>query len=113
MAGRRLAIVDRTRHPGRVRERAMPAVLVLRTGEIATMLEAAASGAGIALLPCFLADAEARLVRLTPQVLALRGLSLIYRREVRMNDSVRLAARFLVEAVRSRAERIGGSQVAG
>lgn len=77
------------------------------------MLEAAASGAGIALLPCFLADAEARLVRLTPQVLALRGLSLVYRREVRMNESVWLAARFLVEAVHSRAERIGGSQVAG
>jgi DNA-binding transcriptional LysR family regulator len=92
-----------------IEARSAQAVVVLRTNEIATMLAAAASGAGIALLPCLLADVEPRLVRLTPAVLARRGLSLVYRREVRMNKSVRVAATFLVEAMRSRAHRIDGS----
>lgn len=89
------------------------ATVVLRTGDIATMLEAAASGAGLAVLPCFLADAERRLVRLTAQVLTTRELSLVYRRETRMNESVRLAAGFLVEAVRGRAARLGGARPDG
>jgi DNA-binding transcriptional LysR family regulator len=88
---------------------ATQSTIVLRTNEIATMLEAAASGAGIALLPCMVADIEPRLVRLTPQVLAHRELSLVYRREVRMNDWVRVTAEFLVEAMRSRAGQISGS----
>jgi DNA-binding transcriptional LysR family regulator len=52
---------------------------VLRTNEMVTMLEAAAADAGLALLPCMLADADPRLVRLTPQLLVRRGLSLVYR----------------------------------
>lgn len=84
------------------------ATVVLRTNEMATMLEAAASGAGLAVLPCMLADHDARLVRLTPQVLATRGLSLVYRREQRGNRPVRTVAAFLIEALRARAERISG-----
>jgi DNA-binding transcriptional LysR family regulator len=83
---------------------------VLRTNEIATMLDAATSEAGIALMPCLVADIEPRLVRLTPQVLARRELSLVYRREVRMNDLVGVTANFLVEAMRSRARQISGSR---
>jgi DNA-binding transcriptional LysR family regulator len=85
------------------------AVTVLRTNEMVTMLEAAASGAGVALLPCMLADADTRLVRLTPQVLARRGLSLVYRREHRGNRPVRVVAGFLIEALRKRAARMGGA----
>jgi DNA-binding transcriptional LysR family regulator len=87
---------------------ASQAVVVLRTNEMTTMLEAAASGAGLALLPCLLADPDPRLVRLTPQVLARRGLSLVYRREQRGNRPVRTVAVFLIEALRLRAERISG-----
>lgn len=85
------------------------AAVVLRTNEMSTMLEAAASGAGLALLPCLLADTDPRLVRLTPEVLARRGLSLVYRREQRGNRPVRRVAGFLIEALRSRADRISGS----
>lgn len=84
------------------------AAVVLRTNEMSTMLEAAASGAGLALLPCMLADADPRLVRLTPQVLARRGLSLVYRREQRVNRPVRTVASFLIEALRARTDRISG-----
>jgi DNA-binding transcriptional LysR family regulator len=84
------------------------ATVVLRTNEMTTMLEAAASGAGLALLPCMLADPDPRLVRLTPEVLARRGLSLVYRREQRGNRPVRTVAVFLIEALRLRADRISG-----
>jgi DNA-binding transcriptional LysR family regulator len=84
------------------------AVVVLRTNEMTTMLEAAASGAGLALLPCMLADPDPRLKRLTPQVLARRGLSLVYRREQRGNRPVRAVAVFLIEALRLRADRLSG-----
>jgi DNA-binding transcriptional LysR family regulator len=87
---------------------AIQAVVVLRTNEMTTMIEAAASGAGLALLPCLLADPDPRLQRLTPQVLARRGLSLVYRREQRGSRPVRTVAAFLVEALRLRADRISG-----
>lgn len=72
------------------------------------MLEAAASGAGLALLPCMLADPDPRLERLTPKVLARRGLSLVYRREQRGNRPVRTLAVLLIEALRLRVDRING-----
>lgn len=84
------------------------ATVVLRTNEMVTMLEAAASGAGLAVLPCMLADADPRLVRLTPQVLVRRGLSLVYRREQRDSPAVRIVAGFLIKALRARAARISG-----
>jgi DNA-binding transcriptional LysR family regulator len=87
---------------------ASQSVIVLRTNEMTTMQEAAASGAGLALLPCLLADDDKRLVRLTPQVLAQRGLSLVYRREQRGNRPLRTVANFLIDAMRTRAPRIRG-----
>lgn len=86
------------------------ATVVLRTNEMVTMLEAAASGAGLALLPCLLADSDARLVRLTPEVLVTRGLSLVYRREQKGSRAVRTVAGFLIEALRARADRISGAR---
>jgi DNA-binding transcriptional LysR family regulator len=87
---------------------AADAVLVLRTNEMATMLEAAKSGAGMAVLPCMLADDDPALVRLTPKVLASRALSLVYRREVRLNESVRVVVNFLVDVMRGHAVRLAG-----
>jgi DNA-binding transcriptional LysR family regulator len=84
------------------------ATVVRRTNEMVTMLEAAASGAGLALLPCMLADADPRLVRLTPQVLVRRGLSLVYRREQRGSRAVRIVADFLMKVLRAQAARITG-----
>lgn len=92
---------------------AAQATIVLRANEMASMLEAAASGAGLAVLPCLLADRDPRLLRLTPQVLAKRGLSLVYRREQRGNRSVRRVAQFLIDALRARVERISGVRRSG
>lgn len=55
-----------------------------------------------------LADTDQRLERLTPLVLARRGLSLVYRREQRGSSPVRTVADFLIEALRLRADRISG-----
>ena len=73
------------------------------------MLDAAKSGVGIALLPCLVADLNPGLVRLTPQVMAHRELSLVYRREVRSSDSVRVTVNFLVQEMRNRAVQLSGS----
>jgi DNA-binding transcriptional LysR family regulator len=90
--------------------RAAQSVIVLRTNEMVTMQEAAASGAGLAVLPCLLADTDPRLVRLSAQVLAERGLSLVYRREQRGNRPLRTVASFLIEAVGAQAARISGQR---
>jgi DNA-binding transcriptional LysR family regulator len=87
---------------------AAQALTVLHTNEIATMLDATISGVGLALLPCLVADREPRLVRLTPQVLAQRELSLVYRRETRLNSAVHVTVNFLAQALRSRADQISG-----
>ena len=64
-----------------------------------------------AVLPCILGDAEPALRRLTPEVVAMRGLSLVYRRESRLSDSVRAVVRFVVETIRGNADRIRGNAV--
>ena len=64
-----------------------------------------------AVLPCILGDGEPALRRLTPEVVASRGLSLVYRRESRLSDSVRAVVRFVVETIRGNADRIGGTAV--
>jgi DNA-binding transcriptional LysR family regulator len=84
------------------------ATVVLRTNEMAAMIEAAASGAGLAVLPCMLADSDPRLVRLSPQVLIKRGLSLVYRREQRTGQAVRVVADFLIKALRKRSQQVAG-----
>jgi len=82
--------------------------VVLRSNEVTTMLAAVVSGAGLAVLPCFIAEAEPTLVRLTQKVLAKRGLSLVYRREVRLAEAVKVASRFIVEVIRKHTQRISG-----
>jgi DNA-binding transcriptional LysR family regulator len=84
------------------------ATVVLRTNEMAAMIEAAASGAGLAVLPCMLADSDPRLARLSPQVLVKRGLSLVYRREQRTGQAVRVVADFLIKALRKRSQQVAG-----
>src|SRR5262249_50576833 len=75
--------------PQWVEQRAARASIVLRTREMTEMLAAAASGAGLALLPCLLGDGEPRLVRLTPAVLATRELWLAFRRDTARSEAVR------------------------
>lgn len=83
-----------------VEERAQQgATIVLRSREMTDMLAAAQSGLGLALLPCFLADREPALQRLTPQVLAARALSLVYRREMRLSASISAVIDFVFKVI--------------
>ena len=90
-------------------EHAAKATVVSRSNASASLVAAAVAGAGLALLPCFLADAEPALKRLTPAVLTRHSVSLIYRREVRLAEPVRVVIRFVIDVMREHAERIGGA----
>ena len=89
-------------------ERSAGARVVMRSREAMDMLTAAQSGAGLAVLPCFLGDADASLVRLTRTPIVTRGVSLVYRREARLSPEVRAVIAFVVEALRHQAARLRG-----
>jgi DNA-binding transcriptional LysR family regulator len=92
-------------------EHAANATVVLRSNAGASLVAAAVAGAGLALLPCFMAEAEPELSRLTPDVLVSHPVSLVYRREVRLAEAVRVAIRFVVEVMHKHADRISGASV--
>jgi DNA-binding transcriptional LysR family regulator len=90
-------------------ERAGRASVVLRSREMTDMVAAASSGLGLAVLPCVLADVERGLVRLTPEVLASRTLSLVYRREMRLSAAVSAVIDFVFEIIGANAALIEGT----
>jgi DNA-binding transcriptional LysR family regulator len=93
-----------------IEERAVSATIVLRGREMTDMLAAARGGAGLAVLPCMLGDAEVGLRRLTPQVLVRRTLSLVYRREAKLAAHVRAVIAFVVDVMRANADLISGER---
>jgi DNA-binding transcriptional LysR family regulator len=82
--------------------------IVMRSREMVDMASAAASGAGVAVLPCFLAATLPALLRMTPEVLATRELWLVYRREMRLSPAVQAAIRFVVEVIEDAAPALAG-----
>ena len=90
-------------------EHAANATVVSRSNASASLVAAAASGAGLALLPCFLAEVEPALKRLTPDVLIKHPVSLVYRREVRQSEPVRVVIRFVIDVMRKHADLIKGT----
>ena len=92
-----------------VEQRLPRATLALRSREMTDMLAAARSGAGLAVLPCLIADDESSLVRVTPKVLATRRLHLVYPREARQAEPVQAVIHFVVDVMRENAARIAGS----
>jgi DNA-binding transcriptional LysR family regulator len=91
-----------------IEDRGTKATIVLRSREMTDMLTAALSGVGLAALPCMFGDSEPALKRLTPEVIATRKLSLVYRREARVSAEVRAVIRFVVDVVHQHADRIRG-----
>lgn len=85
------------------------AQVVMRSREMIDLLAAAQSGAGLALLPCFLADGDPSLVRLTAQVVVSHDLWLAYRRELRLSKELRAVIRFVVEVVAESASQLAGA----
>lgn len=91
-----------------VEQRLPRATLALRSREMTDMLAAALSGAGLAVLPCLIADGESSLVRVTSKVLATRQLHLVYPREARQAEPVQAVIHFVVDVMRENAARVAG-----
>jgi DNA-binding transcriptional LysR family regulator len=90
-------------------EHAANATVVSRSNASASLVAATVAGAGLALLPCFLAEAEPALKRLTPDVLVKHSVSLVYRREVRLAEPVRAVIRFVIEVMRKHTDLMKGT----
>jgi DNA-binding transcriptional LysR family regulator len=73
------------------------------------MMAAALSGAGLALLPCLIGDEAPGLIRVTPQVLASRHLSLVYPREARLDQPAQAVIRFVIDVMEENAAIIAGT----
>ena len=93
-----------------IAEHGAGATIVLRNREMTDMLAAAASGLGLAVLPCMLAETEPTLRRLTSEVLGSHSISLVYRREMLRAEPVRKVIAFVTGAMREHAERLGGAR---
>jgi DNA-binding transcriptional LysR family regulator len=87
--------------------------VVSRSNASAALVDATVSGAGLGLLPCFLAEKEGKLTRLTPAVLTTHPVWLVYRREVRIAQPVRHVINFVIEIMRINAEQIKGTRANG
>ena len=85
------------------------ATVVSRSNASASLVAAAVAGAGLALLPSFLAEAEPTLKRLTPNVLTKHPVWLAYRREARIAEPVKVVIRFAIDLMRKHAERLKGA----
>lgn len=71
------------------------APVVLRTGSIAALVEAVARGVGIGVLPCWIADADDRLVRLATEPAAVREVWLVTHAALRDQARMRAVAGWL------------------
>jgi DNA-binding transcriptional LysR family regulator len=89
-------------------ERCAGAKIVLRSREAVDLLTAVKSGGGLAVLPCFLGDAEPALVRLSPGPVATRRLSLGYRRDGRLSRELRAVVSLVVESLHEHARELSG-----
>jgi DNA-binding transcriptional LysR family regulator len=84
-----------------IAEHGAGASIVLINREIVEMATAAVAGAGLAVLPCVVADSEPGLRRLTPETLGHNPLTVVYRREALLNRSVSTVIRFVIDAMRA------------
>lgn len=82
--------------------------IVLRGNSIISVLNAAVAGMGIAGLPCFVADAEPGLRRLTPMKVGTRDVWLVYQPMVGRIARVRAVIDFVVESVAARSALLRG-----
>jgi DNA-binding transcriptional LysR family regulator len=83
-----------------LREKAGEAIIPLNLSPISEVVAAAAESAGIALLPCLLADREPRLKRLLPDVLVVcHPVTLVYRPDIAEDRDGRLVLRTLAAAL--------------
>jgi len=81
---------------------------MFRGNSIIAALNAAIIGPGLAMLPCFLAEAEPTLQRIFPEVLGSRELWLVFHPDAARVARVRLVIDFVAEIIATEAVRLGG-----
>lgn len=86
------------------------ATIVFRVTEMTEMLAAALSGAGLAVMPCMLAETKPRMIRLVPDVLGSHPVSIVYRREIGAEAPVRAVIRFVASVIKAHSALIGGQR---
>jgi DNA-binding transcriptional LysR family regulator len=82
--------------------------IVLRGNSIVAVLNAAVAGMGIAALPCFVADAEPGLRRLTRELVGSRDVSIVYMPSARRIARVRAVIDFVAESLAERSAMLRG-----
>ena len=80
-----------------IEEHGAGANVVLRSGSLPAACNAAIAGLGIAVVPCFIADAAPTLVRLLPATVASREGYLVVHPDLARVARVRVVLSFLVE----------------
>lgn len=85
---------------GWLRDQVPPARILFRSNSLVVLYQAARAGLGLALLPCFLADPDAALSRLTPPLPGVENeLWLLTHADLRRSARVRAFLDFLHEAL--------------
>jgi DNA-binding transcriptional LysR family regulator len=80
-------------------EHAKDAVFVLRANSIVAAMNATIVGMGIGILPCFLADGEPSLRRLTPLAIGTRDILLVVHPDLAKVARVRAVMDYVVEVL--------------
>ncbi|HZP19274.1 MAG TPA: LysR family transcriptional regulator [Bauldia sp.] len=82
---------------------------ILRGNSIVAILNAAIVGMGVAILPCFIAEAEPTLRRLTPDIIGSREVWLVFHPDAARIARVRSVIDFVTETMAAEADRLGGT----
>ncbi len=91
-----------------LRKIAASATVVLRSNSAMTRRAAASSGAGIALLPCILADLDAGLVRVQSEAPPKQDLWLVTHRDLARVPRIRVTLDYLAETAKRSTRRLAG-----
>jgi DNA-binding transcriptional LysR family regulator len=86
-----------------IREHATRARIV-SSFDFLDMVDATANGLGIGVLPCLLANTTPGLVRLVPELVSRRDMTLVYRKDVGSRRSVRRVIALITHVVREEAD---------
>lgn len=87
--------------------------VVLRSGSIPAAWNAALGGLGIAVVPCFLAEREPDMLRLTSEVLGSRDIFLVAHPDLARVARVRVVMDFLIDRFSRDAELLSGAVAEG
>lgn len=89
-------------------DHAKDARLTMRGHSLVAILNAAAAGIGLALVPCFLAVGETRLRRMTPEVLVARDIYLVFHPDAGRLARIRAVIDFLAQTIGADREVLEG-----